>query len=90
MLYGSLELLHEMLDMKAKVETSLDDELRPEYDFTVLKNSVRGKYHKAYRAGHSIRIHQADGSTIVQHYKFVNGTIVLVSEMREYPDQQKT
>lgn len=75
---------------KVEVETPPDDELRPEYDFTVLKNGVRGKYHKAYRAGHSIRIHQADGSTIVQHYKFVTGADVLVSEVREnFPEEEK-
>ncbi|MBE7471309.1 MAG: hypothetical protein DPW09_32975 [Anaerolineae bacterium] len=30
-------------DMKAKIETPLDDELRPEYDETLLKNGVRGR-----------------------------------------------
>lgn len=76
--------------MKTKVETPLDDELRPEYDLTVLKNGVRGKYHKAYRTGYSVRIHQADGSTIVQHYKFEGGAEVLVSEVREYSPKQRT
>ena len=37
--------------MKQKVETPLDDELRPEYDETVLKNGVRGKYVQRYKAG---------------------------------------
>ncbi len=40
--------------MKRKVETSLDDELRPEYDETLLKNGVRGKYVQRYRAGVSV------------------------------------
>ena len=30
---------------------SADDELRPEYDETVLKGGVRGKYAKSYAAG---------------------------------------
>jgi len=33
---------------------SLDDELRPEYDETVLKNGVRGKYADRYAAGTNI------------------------------------
>ncbi len=79
-----------MCDTKAEVETPLNDEMRPEYDATVLKNGVRGKYYKAYRAGHTVKIHQADGSTIVGHYKFEDGAEVLVSEVREYfPDQRK-
>jgi hypothetical protein len=40
--------------MKRKVETPLDDELRPEYDETLLKNGVRGKYVQRYRAGVSV------------------------------------
>ena len=35
---------------KAKA-ASADDELRPEYDETLLKNGVRGKYAERYRAG---------------------------------------
>ncbi len=79
-----------VFDMKTKVETPLDDELRPEYDESVLKNGVRGKYYEAYRAGHTVNIHQADGSTIVRHDKFEDGAEVLVSEAREYSaDQSK-
>ncbi len=40
--------------MKPKIETVLDDELRPEYDETLLKNGVRGKYVQRYRAGVSV------------------------------------
>ena len=34
--------------------TSLNDELRPEYDETMLKNGVRGKYTERYAAGTNI------------------------------------
>jgi hypothetical protein len=40
--------------MKRKIETPLDDELRPEYDENLLKNGVRGKYVQRYRAGVSV------------------------------------
>ena len=35
-------------------KTELNDELRPEYDETVLKNGIRGKYAKQYAAGTNI------------------------------------
>ena len=34
--------------------TEVDDELRPEYDETLLKNGTRGKYTKEYEAGTNI------------------------------------
>ena len=34
--------------------TGLNDELRPEYDETLLKNGIRGKYAKQYAAGTNI------------------------------------
>ena len=35
-------------------KTELNDELRPEYDETLLKNGIRGKYEKQYAAGTNI------------------------------------
>ncbi len=37
--------------MKAEIKTPLDDELRAEYNETVLKDGVRGKYVARYRQG---------------------------------------
>ncbi len=34
--------------------TELNDELRPEYDETLLKNGIRGKYAKQYAVGTNI------------------------------------
>jgi hypothetical protein len=34
-----------------------NDDMRPEYDFQSMKGGVRGKYYKAYRAGHTVKIH---------------------------------
>ncbi len=34
-----------------EVKDEMQDELRPEYDASVLKNGVRGKYLAQYRAG---------------------------------------
>ncbi len=38
------------------------DEMPSEYDFTN-KKGVRGKYYRAYREGHEVRIRKADGNT---------------------------
>ena len=38
----------------------LEDELRPEYDASVLKNGVRGKYLTQYRSGTNLVLLDAD------------------------------
>ena len=43
-----------------------DDDMLPEYDFT---GGVRGKHYKAMRKGYTVKIDQADGTTLIQHYK---------------------
>ncbi|HEX8948930.1 MAG TPA: hypothetical protein VF790_08225 [Dissulfurispiraceae bacterium] len=45
------------------------EEMKPEYDFSTMKGGVRGKYYKAYRAGHKVKMHKADGTTLVQYFK---------------------
>jgi len=37
--------------VKTKRKGTLDDDLRPEYDFSKLKGGVRGKYLERYRKG---------------------------------------
>lgn len=66
-----------------------DDDLRPEYDFTKMSGGVRGKYYKAYRAGHTVRMHNADGTVVVQHFKLEDGAVMLESDVRKYfPDSE--
>ena len=43
------------------------NDMLPEYDFS---GGVRGKHYKAYRKGHTVKIHKADGTVVVQHFKF--------------------
>jgi len=65
------------------------DDMRPEYDFKSMKGGVRGKYHKAYRAGHTVKIHKADGTIIVQHFKLEDGAVLLEPDVRKYfPDSE--
>jgi len=80
-----MELTFEWDEEKAKE----NDDMRPEYDFQNMKGGVRGKYYKAYRAGHTVEIHQADGTTIVQHFQLEDGAVLLEPDVREYfPDSE--
>ncbi len=45
--------------MKGKFMKKKDDEMRDEYDLSE-KKGVRGKYYKAYGAGHSVRVYNGD------------------------------
>jgi len=64
-------------------------QMRAEYDFASMKGGVRGKYYKAYRAGHKVKIHKADGTTVVQHFKLEDGAVMLAPDAREYfPDSE--
>ena len=66
-----------------------DDDMRPEYDFSRMAGGQRGKYYRAYRKGHSVKIHRADGTTTIQHFKLEEGAVMLEPEVREYfPDSE--
>ena len=61
-------------------------DMRPEYDFT---GGVRGKHYKALRQGYTVKVHQSDGATLVQHFKLEEGTVVLEPDVRKYfPDSE--
>jgi hypothetical protein len=63
------------------------DDMRPEYDFSQMAGGQRGKYYRGYRKGHTVRIIKADGSTVIQHFRLEDGTVVLDPGIREYfPD----
>lgn len=72
--------------MKAESEVTDDVEMRPEYDFS---QGVRGKHQQAYRQGHTVRIHKADGTVIEQHFTLEDGAVMLDPDVREYfPDSE--
>ncbi len=63
-----------------------EDEMRPEYDF---RGAVRGKYYKPLHEGYTVHVHRADGTTIVQHFKLEEGTVMLQPDVRAYfPDSE--
>ncbi|MDZ7360724.1 MAG: hypothetical protein ONB46_08360 [candidate division KSB1 bacterium] len=60
--------------------------MRPEYDFS---DAVRGKFYKPLHKGYSVTIHKANGSTVVEHYKLIDGAIMLQPDVLAYfPDSE--
>jgi hypothetical protein len=61
-----------------------DVDMLPEYDF---RGAVRGKAYLPLHKGYSVTIHKEDGSTVVEHYKLIDGAIMLQPDVRRYfPD----
>ena len=57
------------------------NEMSAEYDFS---NGVRGKHHKAYRQGHSVKIKKGDGSTEVHHFTLADGYVMLDPDVKQH------
>ncbi len=53
----------------------------PEYDF---RGGVRGKHVQAYRQGHTVKIHKANGTTVVQQFTLEEGAVVLDPDVSQY------
>lgn len=63
--------------------------MRAEYDFSKMAGGVRGKYYKAYRAGYTVRMRKADGTTVVRHFAPREDAVALEPDVREYfPDSK--
>jgi len=65
-------------------KTHEKEDMKSEYDFSSLKGAVRGKYYKAYRAGHKVLIHKSDGTTSVQYFKLEEGAVMLEPDVKKY------
>jgi hypothetical protein len=65
-------------------EISEKEDMKSEYDFFSMKGAVRGKYYKAYRAGHKVVIHQVDGTTSIQYFRLEEGAVMLEPDVRKY------
>jgi hypothetical protein len=59
------------------------DDMLPEYDFSGQKG-VRGKYYQAYRQGHTVKIHQEDGTVSIQYFTLEEGAVMLEPDVRAY------
>ena len=67
--------------MKATLDTTLDDDLRPEYDETVLKDGVRGKYTARYQEGTNLVLLAADVAAVFPTAEAVNTALRLLMQV---------
>jgi hypothetical protein len=60
--------------------------MRQEYDFS---GGVRGKHFKAYREGHTVRIHKEDDATSVRYFTQEDGAVMLDPDVKaHFPDSE--
>lgn len=72
--------------MKTSKTTEPDDEMLPEYDFS---KAERGKFYKPMNKGYSTHVHQANGTTVINHYTLAEGTVLLEPDVRAvFPDSE--
>lgn len=69
---------------KSKANDVEVPDMLPEYNF---RGGIRGRHYKAYRQGHTIKIHKRDGTTSVQHFPPEELAITLDPDVRAFfPD----
>ncbi len=73
---------------KRKTEKAKTEEMLPEYDFSS-KKGVRGKYYRAYRRGHTVRIQKANGTIDVKYFTLADGAVMLEPDVKKhFPDSR--
>ena len=72
--------------MKKEKDDRDINRMREEYDFS---GGVRGKHFKAYREGHTVRIHKEDGTTSVRYFTQEDGAVMLDPDVKaHFPDSE--
>jgi hypothetical protein len=66
-----------------------EDEMLSEYDFTG-KKGVRGKYYKAYRQGHTVKIYNDNEAVSVRYFTSEEGSVMLDPDIRKYFSDSET
>jgi hypothetical protein len=61
----------------------LEDELRPEYDRSVLKDGVRGKYLAQYRSGTNLVLLDSDVAKVYPTAEAVNEALRRLMQLQE-------
>jgi len=75
--------------MKKEVDSEMDDNLRPEYDFSQLAGGVRGKYVERYRTGTNLVLLDADVAQAFPNEAAVNEALRLLMQIAQR-QQSKT
>lgn len=58
--------------------SNLDDDLRPEYDETVLGDGIRGKYYEQYHQGTDLILLEPDVAKVFPDARAVNSALRLL------------
>ncbi len=69
--------------MKRDTDNEMDDELRPEYDFSQLVGGVRGKYVERYRAGTNLVLLDPDVAQAFPSEDAVNEALRLLMQIAQ-------
>ncbi len=77
-----------MKNGKTKITPRAQPDMKREYDLRG-KKGVRGKYYRAYRHGHTVRILQDDGTITEENFALQDGAVMLEPDVRRYfPDSE--
>ena len=72
-------------DSMKKDSSQEEDDLRPEYDFSELKDHVRGKYVERYREGTNLVLLDPDVAAAFPDAKAVNDALRLLLQDKQSP-----
>ncbi|HBQ99387.1 MAG TPA: hypothetical protein DD761_12880 [Cyanobacteria bacterium UBA11691] len=65
------------------MNNEMDDELRPEYDFSQLTGGIKGKYVERYRAGNNLVLLDPDVAKAFPSEESVNEALRLLMEIAQ-------
>ena len=69
--------------MKKEIETELEDDLRPEYDFSQMSGGVRGKYAEHYQSGTNLVLLEPDIAQAFPTEESVNEALRLLMQVAQ-------
>jgi hypothetical protein len=75
LLLGKQRSANEMIMKKKAKNQKISDDLRPEYDFSALKNGVRGKYAARFSAGTNLVLLSPDVAKYFPDEQSVNAAL---------------
>jgi ribosome biogenesis SPOUT family RNA methylase Rps3 len=67
--------------MNRKIDAEMEDELRPEYDFSIISGGVRGKYVERYRTGTNLVLLDSDVAQAFPTEDSVNEALRLLMQV---------
>lgn len=76
--------------MNKETENEMQDDLRPEYDFSQMKGGVRGKYVKRYRSGTNLVLLDPDVAQAFPTDAAVNEALRLLMQIAQRQQNQTT